>query len=273
MGYPDFEKRPMGERVWVARFMAMSKTRYPHAKPHAYCALDIDMQAVEELVDRYGGSFRKAVGAALLSDLFYMWWLTRAAEQWPRINALHAVTETDSKGEPKRTEIREYRSVNLGVAVAPVGQPLVTVAITEAEKKSFGELAVLLSHIYYRCSRAPNIKQALLPGLEVGTSTITFNNFGALGPEYGFGIIEPGASLILSVGAPRSEVSWERNTAEPSVPPQLLFRRPSFVSVSFDHRVLDGKDVSDLLRSLQLMMMSSDANERLILESVVKTNK
>lgn len=275
MGYPDFDARPVGRRKLLSHYLQLSKTRYPYAKPHAYGALDINVMELDRLCFRYNRRFQDAYGVPIIFDAFFAWWILRAVERWPMLNSYYAVTlrkdgdeiVIDKKtGQPliEKEEIRQYRSVNLGVAVA-LREQLITVAITEAEHRNFGELAVMLDTIYGLANivNPLQISKSLKPGLEIGTSTITFNNPGRLGSEHGFGIIEPGASVIISVNARRREVRWRAKSGldEFDFVPVLLVD----TSVSFDHRILDGKDiVFNLLCFLKNKIENQEANEALL---------
>lgn len=275
MGYPDFDARPVGRRKLLSHYLQLSKTRYPYAKPHAYGALDINVMELDRLCFRYNRRFQNAYGVSILFDAFFAWWILRAVERWPILNSCYAVTLRKDGDEiviDKKTgqhviekeEMRVYRSVNLGVAVA-LPEQLITVAITNAERRNFGELTVLLDAIYglANITNILHVQKALKPGLEVGTSTITFNNPGRLGSEHGFGIVEPGASAIISVNARRREVTWrgKPGSDEFDFVPVLLVD----TSVSFDHRILDGKDVVfNLLRFLKNNIENQEANEALL---------
>lgn len=276
MGYPDFDAWPVGRRKLLSQYMQLSKTRYPYAKPHAYGALDINVLELDRLCFRYNRRFQDAYGAPILFDAFFVWWILQAVGRWPILNSYYAVTlrkdgegivvMDKTTGQPaiEKEEIRMYSSVNLGVAVA-LPKQLITVAITSAEQRNLSELAILINSIYglTNINNILHVQKALKPGLEIGTSTITFNNPGRLGSEHGFGIIEPGASAIISVNARRREVRWRTKPGsdECDFIPVLLVD----TSVSFDHRILDGKDiVSDLLRFLKEKIENQDANEALL---------
>lgn len=237
MGYPEYEAVKAGPRRAVSQNMALAKTKWPQAKPHAYTACDIDISALERVRAAQKELFREKHGVSLRMDLFFMLGLLDAVRAAPILNSCYEVSEKDGK---LQEQIRQYRSMNLGIAIAHPRQ-LMTVAILEAEKKSFVELAQLLD-VIYNLPRVEDPRKILAahPELELGTSTITFNNAGGLGPaaEYGYSIIEPGASVILTIHRSRNVVTWREVEGCPVFVPSRLV----CTSVSFDHRPFDGRE-------------------------------
>lgn len=260
MSYPEYEMQPAGHRRRVSQMMALSKTHWPYAKTHAYGALDIDLASLEDIRSERKDIFLKKWKAKLRIDVFFAWWMLRAAEKWPILNSCYEVKTEENE---KQTEyIRLYKSVNLGISVAHPRQ-LITFAIREAEKKSFSELAILIESIY-KMAHVDNVAKALPEGVEIGTSTMTFNNVGALGSEYGLSIIEPGASLILTLHKARHEVRWDPN-AKPFNVECLRFQRSAFTAIAFDHRVFDGVETTNLLTFMKERVENTEDNKMLLL--------
>ncbi|HWG23666.1 dihydrolipoamide acetyltransferase family protein [Actinospica sp.] len=124
------------------------------------------------------------------------------------------------------TGLRQYGSVNLGVAIAsPKG--LVTPVIAQVERLSIGTLAETTRDLARRASEG-QLKQAELEG---GTSTVS--NLGMYGTEEFTAIINPPQSSILAVGAARPEADVTRRGA-------VKVRTKIRVVLSVDHRAIDG---------------------------------
>jgi pyruvate dehydrogenase E2 component (dihydrolipoamide acetyltransferase) len=124
------------------------------------------------------------------------------------------------------TGLRQYDSVNLGVAMAsPKG--LVTPLVAQVERLSIGTLAETTRDLARRASEG-QLKQAELEG---GTATVS--NLGMYGTEEFTAIINPPQSSILAVGAARPEADVTRHGA-------VKARTKIRVVLSVDHRAIDG---------------------------------
>jgi 2-oxoisovalerate dehydrogenase E2 component (dihydrolipoyl transacylase) len=123
-------------------------------------------------------------------------------------------------------EIVVKHYVNLGIAAAtPRG--LVVPNIKDADQMSLRELAAALGELV-ETARAGRTQPADMAG---GTMTIT--NVGVFGVDSGTPIINPGESAILCFGQVR-EMRWV-------VDGELAVRQVTQLSLSFDHRLVDGQ--------------------------------
>ena len=148
-----------------------------------------------------------------------------ALRQNPNVNA--------SWGE---TAITEHGEIHIGVAVStPEG--LITPVVRNADRKSIAEIAGAVRAL---AEKAKNRK--LMPN-EYQGSTFTISNLGAWGIEEFTAIINPPNSAILAIGAaaPRPVV----------VDRQIVVRDRIKVTMSCDHRVVDGAAGAEFLRTLR----------------------
>lgn len=129
-------------------------------------------------------------------------------------------------------EIVQYHYVNLGIAAAtPRG--LTVPNIKDAQKLSLRDLAVALAELAEK-ARAARTTPAELSG---GTFTIT--NIGVFGIDAGTPMLYPGEAGILAVGAVRRQ-PWEHEGG-------IALRQVLTLSLSFDHRLVDGEQGSRFL--------------------------
>ena len=129
-------------------------------------------------------------------------------------------------------EIVQYHYVNLGIAAAtPRG--LTVPNIKDAHRLSLRELAVALADLAEK-ARAARTTPAELSG---GTFTIT--NIGVFGIDAGTPMLYPGEAGILAVGAVRRQ-PWEHQG-------EVALRQVLTLSLSFDHRLVDGEQGSRFL--------------------------
>ena len=146
--------------------------------------------------------------------------------------ALGRHPELGSRWDDAAQEIVTQSTVNLGVAVAtPRG--LMVPNIKDAAALSLVELADELAGLV---DRAREGKTALA---EFTGGTISITNIGGFGIDTGTPIINPGEAAILCVGAIRRQ-PWEFHD-------EIALRSVLTLSLSFDHRLVDGFEGSGFL--------------------------
>jgi len=133
--------------------------------------------------------------------------------------------------------IKHY--VNLGIAVA-AERGLLVPNIKNAGELSLPELAASL-HELAVTARAGRATPADLAG-----GTITITNVGVFGVDAGTPILTPGEAAILAFGQVR-DAPWV-------IDGQLAVRQASTLSLSFDHRIIDGRLGSAVLRDVGAML-------------------
>ncbi|MGN6503449.1 MAG: 2-oxo acid dehydrogenase subunit E2, partial [Pseudolysinimonas sp.] len=136
-------------------------------------------------------------------------------------------------------EIVTYGNVNLGIAAA-TERGLVVPHIRDAHAMSLLQLAEALGELT-RDARAGATPPERLSG-----STITISNPGVFGVDAGTPILNPGEAAILALGAVQNR-PWEFQG-------ELALRRVMTLSLSFDHRVIDGAEASQFLAELGALL-------------------
>ena len=149
--------------------------------------------------------------------------------------ALQATPEANTRWDDSTGEIVTPAGVNLGIAVA-TERGLVVPNIRDAAALRMPELADALSALVER-ARAGRSTPAEFTG-----GTVTITNVGVFGVDAGTPLLNPGETAILALGAvnPRP---WEHNG-------RVRLRHVMTLSLTFDHRVIDGEQGSRLLRDL-----------------------
>lgn len=160
--------------------------------------------------------------------------------------ALAAHPELNSRWEQESQEIVQYGSVNLGIAAA-TERGLVVPNIKDAATLGLAELAAALAELTAE-ARAGKAQPERLSG---GTFTIT--NIGVFGVEAGTPILNPGESGILALGAAQRR-PWEFEGG-------IALRQVMTLSLSFDHRVVDGAQGSRFLAELGGLLERADEAE------------
>ena len=145
----------------------------------------------------------------------------------------------NSSWDASAQEIVVKHYVNLGIAVA-AERGLLVPNIKNAGELSLPELAASL-HELTVTARAGRATPADLTG-----GTITITNVGVFGVDAGTPILTPGEAAILAFGQVK-DAPWV-------VGGQLAVRQVSTLSLSFDHRIIDGELGSAVLRDVGAML-------------------
>jgi pyruvate dehydrogenase E2 component (dihydrolipoamide acetyltransferase) len=192
--------------------------------------MTIDMTASMELLERLRAS-REFRDVKLTPLVLVAKALMLAAARTPEINA----TWDESAQE---IVLKHY--VNLGIAAAtPRG--LLVPNIKDAHTLSLRDLAVAIADL------ATVARDGKTTPADMSGGTITITNVGVFGVDNGTPIINPGESAILCFGAVRP-MPWVVDGA-------VVPRQVTQLSLSFDHRMVDGEagsrflaDVGNLLQ-------------------------
>jgi pyruvate dehydrogenase E2 component (dihydrolipoamide acetyltransferase) len=145
----------------------------------------------------------------------------------------------NSSWDEAAQEIVIKRYVNLGIAVASE-RGLLVPSVKGAHALTVSGLARALEELSVT-ARAGKATPADLSG-----GTITITNVGVFGVDSGTPILTPGEAAILAFGAIR-DMPWV-------VDGQLAVRKVTTLSLSFDHRIVDGELGSAVLRDIGWML-------------------
>jgi 2-oxoisovalerate dehydrogenase E2 component (dihydrolipoyl transacylase) len=190
--------------------------------PHVTEFLTVDVTPTMELLARLKASH--ALAGYKLTPL------TIAAKAV--LIALRRNPSLNSRWDEASQEIVQFNYVNLGIAAAtPRG--LTVPNIKDADALSLTGLSEALTALT-ESARAGKTTPAELSG-----GTISITNIGVFGIDAGTPILNPGEAAILAVGAVRN-MPWEYQG-------EVALRQVMTLSMSFDHRLVDGEQGSRFL--------------------------
>ena len=136
----------------------------------------------------------------------------------------------------EKDAIKIFADVNIGVAVA-TDRGLIVPVIRDADKKSIEEITSSLRELVDRAKQGNLSKEELTGG------TFTITNLGMYGVDEFTPIINPPETAILGVG---------RVVERPVVKDKQIVVKPVMkLSLSFDHRVVDGAPAAEFLREVK----------------------
>jgi pyruvate/2-oxoglutarate dehydrogenase complex dihydrolipoamide acyltransferase (E2) component len=130
------------------------------------------------------------------------------------------------------TKILHPKSIDVGFAVESEDGVLVAV-LREADKTPLASMVVRYNELVELA------RMRRLPASAQGGSIATVTNFGTFGLEWATPIPLPEQTLVLGLGAGRVVPDWDGKAFQPSTEAQI--------TLSFDHRVLDGGAAGRLL--------------------------
>ena len=132
--------------------------------------------------------------------------------------------------------IKIFEDVNVGVAVA-TENGLVVPVIHNADKKSLGEIDSAIEELTEKARQGKLAREDLTGG------TFTITNLGMYGVEFFTPIINPPEAAILGVG---------RVVEKPCVVDGKIETKPMMMlSLSYDHRIVDGAPAGEFLRKVK----------------------
>ncbi len=183
--------------------------------PHASLITEVDVTQILKLIQKEKQSFFDQHGAKLTITGFVARAIARALEEYPLLNA-------SLDGDT----IVMKRYVNLGVAVS-VDQGVMVPVIRDCQHKNLIEISKEIA------SLAEKTRNQSLSPEDVQGGSITMTNFGMTGTMIGVPIIRHPEVAIVGVGAVTKKVAAMPDDS-------IAIRQVCFISLTFDHRVLDG---------------------------------
>jgi 2-oxoisovalerate dehydrogenase E2 component (dihydrolipoyl transacylase) len=209
----------------VRKFTAAAMVASAFTAPHVTEFLTVDVTPTMELLAKLKAS-RAFAGYKLTPLTLVAKALLIALRRNPSLN---------SRWDEASQEIVQFNYVNLGIAAAtPRG--LTVPNIKDADALSLLDLSEALTELT-ETARAGKTSPA---GLSGGTISIT--NIGVFGIDAGTPILNPGEAAILAMGAVR-KVPWEYQG-------EVALRQVMTLSLSFDHRLVDGEQGSRFLADI-----------------------
>ncbi|AOM80410.1 dihydrolipoamide acetyltransferase family protein [Pedobacter steynii] len=225
-------------RKLIADHMVMSK----HNSPHVTSFVEADVTNMVLWREKVKRNFEKRENEKITFTPIFIEAVTKAIKDFPMINV-----------SVNGTQIIKKRDINIGMAAALPSGNLIVPVIKNADQlnlvgltKSVNDLAV----------RARNSK--LKPD-ETQGGTFTLTNVGSFGNVMGTPIINQPQVAILAVGAIKKKPA----VLETEFGDVIAIRHMMFLSLSYDHRVVDGALGGSFVRRVADYLESWDINREI----------
>jgi len=215
-------------RLRIAEHMIESR----RTSAHVQTFWEVDVSHLAKLRARFGEEFQRRNGVKLSYTAFF----AKAA-----CDALKAVPVVNASIEG--SNVHYHGSVNLGIAVA-LDWGLIVPVVKGAGDMNLGGLAKSIADV------AGRARSKKLSPDEVTGGTFTITNPGIFGGLFGAPIINQPQSAILGLGA------IEKRPVV--VDDAIAIREMCYLSLSFDHRLIDGAVAEQFMGELKQSLLAMD---------------
>lgn len=204
----------------------------------AWNTIEVDMTAIARLRERSGPAFKEREGFSLTWTPFVCKAVTQTLLRYPQVNSTWNGDGT----------ITRKHYVNLGIAVA-LEAGLIVPVIKGADGMNLVGLARAVRDL---ADRSRNRK--LVPD-DVQGGTFTITNPGPFGSILSVPIINKGQAAILAFDAvvKRPVVVTDEHGSD-----SIAIRHMVFLSLSWDHRIIDGAEAATFLSHLKQLLEEAD---------------
>jgi 2-oxoglutarate dehydrogenase E2 component (dihydrolipoamide succinyltransferase) len=218
----------------IRKKIAQHMVHTVQTSPHVGLYLEVDMFNIFNLREKNKAAFKHKEGFNLTYMPFLAEASARALKQFPLVNA---------SLDGDNIIIKHF--VNLGIAVA-ADQGLIVPVIKNADSLNLTGLARAINDLALR-ARSKKLKPD-----EVSGGTFSISNFGVYGTTIGFPLINQPQLAILGVGVLQKR---------PVVINDAIAIRPViYLSLVFDHRLIDGALGAQFLKEIGDSLQSYDPN-------------
>ncbi len=225
-------------RKLIADHMVMSK----HTSPHVTSFVEADVTNLVQWRENIKLSFQKREGQKITFTPIFIESVVKAIKDFPMINV--AV---------KDNQIIKRRDINIGMAAALPSGNLIVPVIKKADSKN---LLGITREVNDLADRARQNK--LVPD-EIQGGTFTITNVGTFGNVMGTPIINQPQVAILAVGAIKKKPA----VIETPYGDLIGIRHMMFLSLSYDHRVVDGMLGGSFVRRVADYLEAWDVNREI----------
>ena len=226
---PDEELvTPSKMRLAIAEHMVRSK----RTSPHATTVVEVDMTNITKWLAQQKEEFKRREGYGISYVPFVMKAVCEGLRQFPILNSSWT---TDNK-------IIIKKRINLGIAVA-TDEGLVVPTLYDADQYTVAGLARQVNAIAQRA------RARKLTVQDMQNSTFVVNNPGVFGTIISMPIINQPHAGILSMDAVVKRPVVIEDDA-------IAVRSMMYVSLSFDHRILDGAGAGGFLQAVRSKLQS-----------------
>jgi 2-oxoglutarate dehydrogenase E2 component (dihydrolipoamide succinyltransferase) len=225
-------------RQMIADRMVYSK----HTSPHVTAYVEADLTDLVQWRNSNKMAFQEKYNCKLTFTPLFVEAVAKAVKDFPMINV---------SVDGENIIVKEH--VNIGMATALPSGNLIVPVVKDADKKSLKDLA---SNVNKLSVKARNNK---LDPEDIKGSTFTISNVGTFGSVMGTPIINQPEVAILAMGI----IKKRPEVIETEKGDEIAIRSMMYLSLSFDHRVVDGYLGGSFVRRVADYLEQFDINRKI----------
>jgi 2-oxoglutarate dehydrogenase E2 component (dihydrolipoamide succinyltransferase) len=222
-------------RRLIADHMVMSK----QVSPHVTSFIEVDVTNLVRWREKIKDTFTKREGQKITYTPLFVEAAARALREFPNVNA-----SIDGY------KIIQRKAINIGMATALPDGNLIVPVIKNADQKN---LLGIVKDVNDLADRAR--KNKLNPD-DIAGGTFTITNFGSFDSLTGVPVINQPQVAILGIGTIKKH-PWVLETADGDV---IAIRNICMLSLSYDHRLVDGALAGQFIKRIQQILEGFDIN-------------
>ena len=211
----------------MRRLIADHMVRSKHTSPHVTSFVEVDVTNLVNWRNRIKGDFQKRYNQKITFTPIFVEAIAKAIRDFPGVNV-----SVDGQN------ILMKKSINIGMAAALPSGNLIVPVIKNADRLNLLGLTEMVNDLANRAR-----KNQLKPH-EIQDGTFTLTNVGTFGNVMGTPIINQPQAAIMAAGAIRKKPA----VIETEYGDVIAVRQMMFLSLSYDHRVVDGMLGGSFLR-------------------------
>ncbi len=226
----------------VRQLISTHMVKSLQTSPHVTSFIEVDMTAIVKWREKYKETFLKREGIKLTYTPILIEAIAKSVRDVPMINV-----SVDG------THILVHKRINVGIAVALPSSNLIVPVIRDADQKSLLGITKQVNDL------AERARQNKLVPDEITGGTISLTNLGSFGTLMGTPIINQPQAAIVAVGS----ITKRPVVIETPEGDTIGIRQMMFLSVTFDHRVVDGAMAGEFLNKMVGHLESFDTHQTL----------
>lgn len=226
----------------IRQLISGHMVRSVQTSPHVTSFIEVDMTRIVAWRDQHKDEFLKMQGMKLTFTPVFIEAIAKAVRDFPQVNV-----SVDG------TRILLHKNINVGMAVSLPNFNLIVPVIKNADQKNLFGILRDVSDLAER-ARASKLKPDEIMG-----GTISLTNFGSFGTLAGTPIINQPQTAIVAVGS----IKKRPVVVETPSGDAIMIRHMMILSITYDHRVIDGALGGQFLNKMVFYLENFDTNQNL----------
>jgi len=225
-------------RQMIADRMVYSK----HTSPHVTAYVEADLTDLVQWRNANKTAFQEKYNCKLTFTPLFVEAVAKAVKDFPMINV---------SVDGENIIVKEH--INIGMATALPSGNLIVPVVKDTDKKSLKDLAADVNKL------SAKARDNKLDPEDIKGSTFTISNVGTFGSVMGTPIINQPEVAILALGI----IKKRPEVIETEKGDEIAIRSMMYLSLSFDHRVVDGYLGGSFLRRVADYLEQFDINRKI----------